>query len=285
MNKIGGVFVVYILVVAATGAADLKSTSQSKATSKAEQSSKTKEPVTAIKVSPIHHVSAHASVSHGMGVASIAGVESRNGRVSSISGVKFYPSADSMVKTDSKGNYIFKSSDSKMGMPLTITKQGDGVSGTIRIMPGSVSVSSSANSGSASASAGPKITGFDSWSTPFMTPMMNDILFPEPFPAFPNIAYNTKMYEPKFQRIPELKFQKIPEPKFQRIPEPKFERIPEPSFPKISQPSFARVQQSSFTPRSQDPWGNDMFKNALPQYDIMGPAWYYPTFNPYLNFW
>ncbi|XP_063899536.1 uncharacterized protein LOC110377519 [Helicoverpa armigera] len=288
MNKIGGVLVVYILVVAATGAADLKATSQSGAASKAEQTSKSKEPVTASKASRVHHVSASASVSNGMGVASIAGVESRNGRVSSISGVKFYPSADSMVKTDSKGNYYFKSSENKMQMPLTITKQGDGVSGTIRIMPGSVSVSSSANSGSASASAGPKITGFDPWSTSFMKPMMNDLFFPDPFPAFPSIAntaYNTKMYEPKFQRIPEPKFQKFPEPKFQRFPEPKFERIPEPSFPKTPQPSFSMMPQSSFTPRSQDPWGKDMFKHALPQYDIMGPAWYYPTFNPYFNFW
>ncbi|KAJ8735288.1 hypothetical protein PYW07_006908 [Mythimna separata] len=270
MNKIGSVFVVYILLVATTGAADLKSKTQS--SSKVEQASKTKSSSTAAKASGPHHVSAHASFSNGMGVASIAGVDSRYGRTSSMTGVKIYPQLDSsMIKTDSKGNFIFKSTDGKMPMPITITKQGDGVSGTIKIMPGSVSVSSSANSGSASASAGPKIPDFNPWSNSFMKPMMNDIFF-DPFPAFPSIsnsAYHTRLSEPTFPRIPE----------------PSFPRISQPSYPRISQPSYTRIQQPSFTPRMPDPW-KDMFKQSVHQHDVMmSPAWYYPNFNPYFNFW
>lgn len=251
--------------------AELKSKAQS--SSKVEQESKTKGSGTGSKAPSQHHVSAHASFNNGMGVASIAGVDSRYGRTSSMTGVKFYPSLDSsMIKTDSKGNFIFKTTDGKMPMPITITKQGDGVSGTIKIMPGSVSVSSSANSGSASASAGPKIPGFNPWSNSFMKPVMNDLFFPDPFPAFPSIsnsAYHTKMFKPTYQRIPEQSFP----------------RISQPSFPRISQPSYSRIQQPSFTPRMPDPW-KDMFKHSLPQHDVMmSPAWYYPSFNPYFNFW
>ncbi|KAF9803280.1 hypothetical protein SFRURICE_007126 [Spodoptera frugiperda] len=268
MNKIGRVFVIYILVAAASGAVELKS--KAATSSKSEQASKPKVSATAAKSSQPHHVSAHASVSNGMGVASIAGVDSRYGRLSSMTGVKFYPPMDpSMVKTDSKGNFIFKTTDGKMVMPITITKQGDGVSGTIKIMPGSVSVSSSANSGSASASAGPAIPNIDPWS--FMKPMMmNDLFFPDPFPAFPSIggsAYHT------------------------RISEPAYHRIPEPSFPRISQPSYSRVQQPSYSSlrqpysaRTPDPW-KDMFKHTLPPHDIMSPMWYYPNFSPYFNYW
>ena len=268
--------------------ADLKFKSQS--STKTEQANKTKGSVTASKSTSPHHVSAHVSVSNGMGVASIAGVDSRYGRLSSMSGVKFYPPIDSsMLKTDSKGNFIFQSSDGKMPMPLTITKKGDGVSGTIKIMPGSVSVSSSANSGSASASVGPKMPDFNPWSNSFMKPMMNDLFFTDPFPAFPSIgnsAYHTRMSQPSYHRIPETSFPRIPEPSFPRIPEPSFPRIPEPSFPRISQPSYTRIQQHSYTPRMPDPW-KDMFKhNSLPQNDIMmSPGWYYPSFNPYYNFW
>lgn len=235
--------------------AELKSNSQ--AGNKKEQASKPKEQTT--KQSPPNHVSAHAVIHHGMvGVASISGVDSRNGRLSSISGFKFYPPIDSsMVKKDSKGNSIFKTVDGKMQMPITITKQGEGVSGTIRIMPGSVSVSSSSNSGSASASAGPQMANFDSWSNPFMKPMMNDLFFPDPFPAFPSIsnsAYHT------------------------RIPDSTFRRIPEPSFPRIPEPSF----QS----RMPDPWmEKDMFKHMLPRHNMLRNDWFYPSFSPFINYW
>ncbi|KAH9633500.1 hypothetical protein HF086_013177 [Spodoptera exigua] len=268
MNKIGRVVVIYIILVAATGAVDLKSKSTS--TSKTDQASKPKESATAAKSSQPHHVSAHASVSNGMGVASIAGVDTRYGRLSSMSGVKFYPPIDSsMIKTDNKGNFIFKSTDGKMPMPITITKEGDGVSGTIKIMPGSVSVSSSANSGSASASVGPKVPNIDPWS--FMKPMMmNDLFFPDPFPAFPSIggsAYHTRISEPSYHRVPE----------------PTFPRISQPSYSRVHQPSYSSVHQP-YSSRTPDPW-KDMFKHTLSHHDIMTPMWYYPNFSPYFNYW
>ncbi|CAH0592177.1 unnamed protein product [Chrysodeixis includens] len=272
MNKIGRVFVVYILVVAATGAAEVKQ--KTVTTSKSESASKPKEQVSSAK-----HVSAHAVISHNdmMGVASIAAVDTRNGRVSSVSGVKVFPPMDSsMVKTDSKGNFIFKSVDGKMPAPITITKEGDGVKGTIRIAPGSVSVSSSANSGSASAISGhsshsghsghsshrfPDLAPLNPWPMPYMKPMMHDIFFPDPFFSFPSIP-NT--YHPR-----------IPEPDFHRIQAPSFPRMPQPAFPRISQPTFSSMQ---------DPWmDKDMFKHTLPMHNLLAPTWYYP--NPFMNFW
>ncbi|XP_028166945.1 uncharacterized protein LOC114357511 [Ostrinia furnacalis] len=76
------------------------------------------------------------------GVSSVAGIASRNGRVSSLGGIQIYPGLDQQItytSNDGAGYYY----------PLTVTKEGDGkyASGSIQLYPGSVVVSSTARSG------------------------------------------------------------------------------------------------------------------------------------------
>lgn len=77
------------------------------------------------------------------GIASISGVASRNGRVSSMSGVNFYPA------NNREGSIVLAKSGNKLPEPITFSKEENGkyTSGTIKIGPGSVSVSSIARSG------------------------------------------------------------------------------------------------------------------------------------------
>ncbi|XP_075988084.1 uncharacterized protein LOC142984157 [Anticarsia gemmatalis] len=233
---------------------------------------------------PAVRIFSHATGKHGaVAIASFSGVDSRNGRVSSMDGIKIYPPVDSsMVKTDDKGNFIFKSVDGKMPMPITITRQGDGVSGTIRILPGSVSVSSSASS---NGKAGPAsaVASFNPWPAPYMKPIMNDIYFP-PFPTFPSIpdpVINTRIsdnyYHPRITDFPHMK---ISDP-FANM------KISDPFNMKFEDPfSHMRIPEPTIQTRMQDPWfEKDIFKQTQPKYDMFKPQWYYPSFSPFFNFW
>lgn len=92
-----------------------------------------------------------------MGIASLAGIASRNGRLSSLTGVKLLPTMDS-VSLSSDGAPFF--------YPLTVTKEGDGkfASGSIQFFPGSVMVSSSAKSG-----YGPELKSWPKMDMPIAT--------------------------------------------------------------------------------------------------------------------
>lgn len=121
-----------------------------------------------------------------MGVASVAGIVSRNGRVSSLGGVHFFPSLHNrMPHTDKKykssqqnkdftGN---KESGTTNSLPAVSKwrKESNGniAEGYISVYPGSVSVSSSAVSSSKSGDIG---MNENSWADPFhpMIWPMND---------------------------------------------------------------------------------------------------------------
>ncbi|CAB3239651.1 unnamed protein product [Arctia plantaginis] len=210
---------------------------------------------TASKASPSSRSVSQAHTNNEMvAVASFSGIDSRNGRVSSMNGIKIFPSADSsMIKTDDRGNFIVQSINGKMPMPITITKQGDGVSGTIRILPGSVSVSSSASSPSKS---GP-VSAVASYN-PWAAPIMKDFYFP-PFPTFPT--------------IPDQIFDA---------------RFPDTSFPtKMLDPfPFVRISEPTFETRIQDPWfDKNKYKHSQPKQNMFTSNWFYPSFNPFFNYW
>ncbi|KAL0851532.1 hypothetical protein ABMA28_007321 [Loxostege sticticalis] len=149
------------------------------------------------------------------GVASIAGVASRNGRVSSLGGIQFYPGLDpslTLTNNDGAGYYY----------PLTVTKEGDGkyASGSIQFYPGSVVVSSTARSG-----------------------------FPSDIKPLPLNINNRLFKDIMFQPLPDY-----------------FEKA-----------------------RNVDPIEPWFLKNAFPfsppRPDVADNSWFYPTFNPFLNFW
>lgn len=169
----------------------------------------------------------------------------------------FSPIDSSMIETDDQGNFIVKSANGKMPSPITITKQGDGVSGTIRILPGSVSVSSSASSASKSGPVS-AVASYNPWPAPIIKPVMKDFYFP-PFPTFPT------------------------------IPDPIFDaRFPSTSFPtKMLDPyPFVRISEPMFETRTQDPWfNNNKYKQPQPKHNMFTSNWFYPSFNPFFNFW
>lgn len=134
-----------------------------------------------------------------VGVASVAGIASRNGRVSSIGGIKFFPSMESVSSKDQRYYY-----------PLTVSAEKDGryASGTVQVLPGYVSTSARAG-----------------YAPPNQkNPFQNDMFF-------------------QFQ------------------PQDMFNRNLESWFPK------------------------DMFQNFSPQPDVLRNGWFYPSFNPFVNFW
>lgn len=121
------------------------------------------------------------------GVASIAGVTSRNGRVSSVSSVKFYPSPGQ----DMTFFYPNAKSVDKIPEPISFSREENGriTSGSIKYGPsGSVSVSSSARS------AYP--TGSNKFSKPVMIPMRASHDFDDMFFPYPMTPFNSRSFDP-----------------------------------------------------------------------------------------
>ncbi|RVE47775.1 hypothetical protein evm_007530 [Chilo suppressalis] len=74
------------------------------------------------------------------GVASVAGITSRNGRISSLGGIQIYPGTDSSVRVTNEGVTFYHPSTNNAG--------GNFATGSIGLLgPGSVLVSSTAGSG------------------------------------------------------------------------------------------------------------------------------------------
>lgn len=125
---------------------------------------------------------------NGYGVASVAGITSRNGRVSSISGVNFFPSGSNPF------NFPAGKSGEKIPEPISFTKEEDGTltAGHIKYGPsGSVSVSSFAGQAFPESSAKVK----SAMKTPdqmFKASnfKMNNMIYQDPFAHFSSRSFN-----------------------------------------------------------------------------------------------
>ncbi|CAH2102931.1 unnamed protein product [Euphydryas editha] len=133
-----------------------------------------------------------------IGVASVAGIVSRNGRISSVGGIHFYPSMQNkMPNIDKKYKSSKQNKDLTGNIELGMTKSiptvskwrkesnGNMAEGFISFYPGSVSVSSSAVSSSKPGNIG---VNDNSWADPF-----NPMIWPmnEPFNGPPrNFDYS-----------------------------------------------------------------------------------------------
>ncbi|XP_026758618.2 uncharacterized protein LOC113518057 [Galleria mellonella] len=114
------------------------------------------------------------------GVASIAGVTSRNGRVSSLSGIKLFPSVNQEIVGNGDARQFF--------YPLTVSKESDGkfASNSIQVYPGSVIVS-------AKSGYGPNVK---SWPAKLDLPFDGDIFLQPDLDVF-STARNLDTWFPK----------------------------------------------------------------------------------------
>lgn len=127
-----------------------------------------------------------------LGVASVAGVTSRNGRISTTGGIHFYRAPEGTIATNGDGYYN----------PLTFTKATNGkyASGSVQIHPGALGISSSAQAGYIDPNFNPWPA--DQWRVqnqwPLDWPMQND-----------QWPVQNQLYTPFGQRTPWFKKVKI----------------------------------------------------------------------------
>ncbi|XP_028031469.1 uncharacterized protein LOC114243993 [Bombyx mandarina] len=131
-----------------------------------------------------HEAQAIHTTTGGGGVSSVAGISSRNGRVTSYSGIYSHSDLDTpavIARADTR-DLSSKTSD---GKPLYITKEIDNefTKGTVKISPGSVSVTSISKSRSA--------PGSESWRNTLLIPMM-------PIISNPFLRSSISTYDPRF---------------------------------------------------------------------------------------
>lgn len=145
------------------------------------------------------------NTNNGFGVASIAGVTSRNGRVSSISGVNFFPSGTNPF-------YFQGRSGEKIPEPISFAKEEDGrfTAGQIKYGPGSVSVTSIARS--VDSNKAKSVKAMSTVQNMFMPSQFKprDMNYQDPFSTFntrsPDPWFpNTFMYRQPFQSFNSMK--------------------------------------------------------------------------------